>query len=318
MRADGAMEQGSHRAFLLRAEKTTDRDRWVAAIRSETQAVSANVGSASGAAGAAGAGNGRSRPRRRASFEQALPVKVPPPTLRGWARTQHDRYSHWSRRYCALFRGVGEDGKGNVLYFFGSAEMVERMVGQRLHTYHGSLSLETVTEIQLRRTNTEHDKMLVLMVGTKRWVLTLEDQKAFRQWVVAVTECCPQCPAPVVRDEDGDDDEAPDAGSPVTIRTSAAGSTCHSPGNSVGSASGISGGGGGGGGGGGSKRRNSLKAALGLGAAGLAAALSPSRQSSSAALTGGGIGSGGDGGNGSIGRGSGGDAGKLGAATPPP
>eukprot|EP00953_Heterococcus_sp_UTEX-ZZ885_P040382 20642-Heterococcus_DN1.PRE.3 len=85
-------------------------------------------------------------------------VVVPAPSMRGWARTQHDPQTTWSRRYCALFRNVGGSTPGgqaevaqtgsDALHFFGSSEMCDRMVGQHMHTSHGCIDLGRVTAVK--------------------------------------------------------------------------------------------------------------------------------------------------------------------------
>ncbi|KAG5182159.1 hypothetical protein JKP88DRAFT_349040 [Tribonema minus] len=217
MMDDGRMEQGSHKEFVLRAEKQDERDRWLLGLRSEASASAAEPLLEASTTPARGGSShkGNKHMRRRTSFEKQrssshkgqgahaaadvkkqVNVRVPPPCLRGWARTQNEGGPTSSRRYCAIFKGVESAGgpfsplsdstshstsptvtsdipegdadagptrgliheatgsssclRLDVLYFFGSSEMCDRMVDQQLHTSHGRINLADVVSLELR------------------------------------------------------------------------------------------------------------------------------------------------------------------------
>eukprot|EP00612_Vaucheria_litorea_P008336 CAMPEP_0171470342 /NCGR_PEP_ID=MMETSP0946-20130122/104_1 /TAXON_ID=109269 /ORGANISM="Vaucheria litorea, Strain CCMP2940" /LENGTH=1032 /DNA_ID=CAMNT_0011999727 /DNA_START=62 /DNA_END=3160 /DNA_ORIENTATION=+ len=189
VRDGGRMEQGNHKEFLLRADNERERKRWLESLFCER--VSAEPGAyhqlARGLSPAS-----KIKARRRMSFEKQVNVKVQPPLMRGWARTKNEGGST-SRRYCALFQGVknsgpltpmtgstspnsvdgssGDYGSGNtcmnVLYFFGSSDMCDRMVNQNLHTSHGCINLKDARSIELRNMHVKGGppKAIVLYMG---------------------------------------------------------------------------------------------------------------------------------------------------------
>ncbi|CAM9688947.1 unnamed protein product [Chrysoparadoxa australica] len=183
MMDDGRMEQGSHKEFVFRAERMDERDKWVGAIQTEIPSAPARMA--------------KNR-RRRTSFEENVSVKVPKPSMRGWTRTQQD--NTWTHRYCALFKCIGNLPQNNVIYFFGSSEMCDRMVGQRLHTYHGSLALATVEKMELFNMRSESDKTLVMHAGEKTVYITPDDQETFNNWVLNIQECLPALADPAVNE----------------------------------------------------------------------------------------------------------------------
>lgn len=112
---NGSMEQGNHRSFVLRADSQAERDVWVNALRAEvphnpmdpfvssnpaslvatpaTSSVATPLGtpSESGRRTSNKFGGGRGDRKRRGTGDAAVVDRMPPPIIRGWARTQSDK-----------------------------------------------------------------------------------------------------------------------------------------------------------------------------------------------------------------------------------
>ena len=110
MADNGSMVQGTHRSFVLRAESMAERDIWVEALRAEVPAFHMEL-SASRSLSATPATSsaptpigtpsesgrrmskfGASGRRRRHTVDAEVSGHMPPPVIRGWARTQSDQH----------------------------------------------------------------------------------------------------------------------------------------------------------------------------------------------------------------------------------
>lgn len=110
MADNGSMQQGTHRSFVLRAESMAERDTWVEALRAEvpafhmelsaTRSLSATPATSSAPtpigtpseSGRRMSKFGASGRRRRATVDSEASGQMPPPVIRGWARTQSDQH----------------------------------------------------------------------------------------------------------------------------------------------------------------------------------------------------------------------------------
>jgi len=260
---DGGMQQGSHREFILRAEKRSDRDKWVKELRKEV--INPFMSPRASVQSSPARIIKKLTPSRHIPTKSSTPQSLPTPILRGWARTQNEGNGSWTRRYCAIFKNIETDisslgllsktssfvdtqitgtgtvmstprseteegpfnfeqPKQNILYFYGSSEMCDRMISQNSHTSHGAVVLNDVTNIIIQKmissgvflkgiilycliSDTTNSKMIRSVsnlslgdsFGSRRWVIVPEEKP--EEWVKALINSCPLIEIPYTKDE---------------------------------------------------------------------------------------------------------------------
>lgn len=202
---DGRMETGSHRAFVLRAEKEEERNRWLSCLISEipTQPSCPNSPD-SDKTELSPASSRRMSVMESGQISQGVTVEfVSTPSIRGWARTKNlsSQQSHASHRYAALFPAVGGSKAGSAaIHFFGSSDMCDRMVNDKLLTSHGSLSMSSVTQVRLLNCfpgAPEGQCGFMVMAGVdKQWLIIPDAQDTHQEWKKLLREVCPQIGEP--------------------------------------------------------------------------------------------------------------------------
>mmetsp|Transcript_51301 Transcript_51301/g.69862 ORF Transcript_51301/g.69862 Transcript_51301/m.69862 type:complete len:296 (-) Transcript_51301:201-1088(-) len=193
---DGSMELQSYKSFYLKATNKAEREDWFKALEHEMEQDPVQRSQRLKMTRATSSQNVSTRDIQSSKQMHKLkdrgPLELPKPIAMGWMQKRGEGNSAWKRRYFALIDPPAEQNIGIALYYFGSPQLMDRMLELGEQTQKGQLFLEKVNKVRVIEENSSSSRkpkspIIELVCTDRTWIFRPDD---FEYWIEFLRAKC--------------------------------------------------------------------------------------------------------------------------------